>query len=147
MSTAKFHALAAAASAVLHKEAPKGARAWSRALPCLEVCLFVCCRPPIAINDCLLSFPRFTVYELVLATDKAPRVRHHNKLTHEDSLPSRTMSSLESNGSVIFGCAPCLSHCRKRFASRRHLPHRIYEGWCRISIVHVRRKARTKSSC
>ena len=35
MSTAKFHALAA--SAILRKEAPKGARAWSRALPSLEV--------------------------------------------------------------------------------------------------------------
>ena len=37
MGTAKFHALAAASS-MLRKQVPKGARAWSRALPALEVC-------------------------------------------------------------------------------------------------------------
>lgn len=41
MSRSKFHALAAA-SAIIRKQAPKGARAWSRALPSLEVS-FVCC--------------------------------------------------------------------------------------------------------
>eukprot|EP00977_Amphora_coffeiformis_P023875 scaffold14635_cov201-Amphora_coffeaeformis.AAC.8 len=39
MSNAKFHALAAAASSILRKHAPTGARAWSRALPALEVCM------------------------------------------------------------------------------------------------------------
>ena len=40
MSTAKFHALAAASAMIRKQGAPKGARAWARALPSLEVCVY-----------------------------------------------------------------------------------------------------------